>query len=350
MQSLVFRTDVSPNIGMGHLMRCLALGRAWKDSNKDVDVVFIAYCKSYKILEKINKEGFRIYTLQQLSDIETTIAILERENPDWVVLDGYHFNHKYQGLIKEAGYKLLVIDDFAHLEHYSADLILNQNYGAEMFSYNAEPYTRFLLGTGYVLLRREFLRYESHKRKIPDFARKILITMGGADLENHTNKILKAIELIDNLLNVKVVIGASNPHYGSIKEKKYKSRHNIEILTDVDDMALLMAWADVAVSAGGTTIWELAFMELPSVLGIVADNQEGAVNALVRQGVPSVGWIKNVSIKDIKELLEHVLSNKNLRKDLAEKGKQIIDGKGTYRIIREISKEATRENERLGVK
>jgi UDP-2,4-diacetamido-2,4,6-trideoxy-beta-L-altropyranose hydrolase/UDP-4-amino-4,6-dideoxy-N-acetyl-beta-L-altrosamine N-acetyltransferase len=330
---LALRADAYPELGSGHLMRCLALAQGAGELGRKV--VFITHCESGALLDRVRKEGFKLYEFGRPGGLEETVAILRGEKPDWAVLDGYHMG-SYQKAIKDLGCRLLVIDDYAHLEHYTADIILNQNYGAEKFRYSAEPYTRFLLGTEYVLLRREFLRYTDFKRTIPDMAKKLLITMGGGDPENNTLKVLRAVNLIDAVLDVKIIIGVSNPHLESISKEADSGRHNTEMLTAVEDMARLMAWADAAVSAGGTTLWELAFMGLPSVLFIVADNQENAVNALSMEGFPSAGWIKNTGVNDLKGILKQLLYDNNLRAALAEKGREIVDGRGAERVSKEM--------------
>jgi methionyl-tRNA formyltransferase len=113
--------------------------------------------------------------------------------------------------------------------------------------------------------------------------------------------------------------------------------HNIEVLAGVEDMAPLMAWADVAVSAGGTTVWELAFMGLPALLCIVADNQEGAVNALAKEGFPSAGWIKDATEVRIGKTLSELIHNKNLREKLAFQGRELVNGRGIGKTITEMS-------------
>lgn len=304
------------------------------------DVVFITYCDSTKLLDRIKKENLKIHILRNTGDIEKTGDILRKVSASWVVLDGYHFGPDYQRAIKETGCRLLVIDDFAHLEHYYADIILNQNYGAERFSYSAEPSTRSLLGTEYVLLREEFLKYADYKREIPDVAKKLLITMGGGDPENNTLKVIKAVNLIESSLDVKAIIGASNPHYGTIEEEADGSRHNIEILSGVEDMAPLMAWADAAVSAGGTTTWELAFMGLPSLLCIVAENQENGVNVLSQNGFfLSLGWLKDMTDEKISNGLAGLIHDRDKRQQMHKNCRTMTDGRGKYRVIEEMEKE-----------
>lgn len=158
--------------------------------------------------------------------------------------------------------------------------------------------------------------------------------MGGADAENHTSKMLDALNLVDVSLCIKVPIGANNPHLNSVKAIADKSKHNIEIIYDSQDMPALMQWADVAISAGGTTTWELLSMGVPSVLCITTDNQEDIVNSLNRKGmVLSLGWIVQNNYLDIVSILQKLIANKSLREELNNRCQTIVDGIGTERVI-----------------
>jgi spore coat polysaccharide biosynthesis predicted glycosyltransferase SpsG len=113
--------------------------------------------------------------------------------------------------------------------------------------------------------------------------------------------------------------------------------HNIEVLAGVEDMAPLMAWADVAVSAGGTTVWELAFMGVPALLCIVADNQEGAVGALGRDGVfRSAGWVNRLTDEELSDELANLIYGKDLRNAIHNRARAIVDGKGAARVAGEL--------------
>lgn len=332
---VVIRADAYPELGTGHVMRCLALGQGIKDNSGDV--VFATCCESDGLLDRLKKEDFFIQKLQAPGNLEKSLQIMSEENPDWVVLDGYHFDTEFQKAVKDAGHRLLYIDDYAHLERYYADIILNQNYGSEEFHYNTGEGSKLLLGTKYVMLRKEFLKYREFERKCPEFAENVLITMGGADPDNNTLKILEAVNLIESPLNVKVVVGAANPHYDMLAKEVEGSCHGVEILRGVEDMAPLMEWADIAISAGGSTVWELAFMGLPSVLCIVAANQEGAVNRLAEDGIfQSIGWIKDRSVKDITEAVAQLGQTRAVRKGMFLMEKEVVDGKGITRICAEM--------------
>ncbi|MCK4791586.1 MAG: UDP-2,4-diacetamido-2,4,6-trideoxy-beta-L-altropyranose hydrolase, partial [Desulfobacteraceae bacterium] len=291
--TLIIRVDAGTQIGTGHLMRCLALAQAWEDEGGEV--TFVTACQTEGLLQRLRGEGFDIHELArpypEPSDWDYTKGILAAYPNVWVVLDGYHFDEVYQQQVKEAGHRLLMIDDMAHLKHYYADIVLNQNLHAEQLHYAREPYTRLLLGTRYVLLRREFLAWRDWKREIPEIAQRVLVTLGGSDPENHTLKVIQALQEVDiPALEATVVIGASNPHTDVLEAAIRQSQTPIRLICNATNMPELMAWADVAVSAAGATVWELAWMRTPSVILIQADNQRRVAEELHQAGaVVSLG-------------------------------------------------------------
>jgi UDP-2,4-diacetamido-2,4,6-trideoxy-beta-L-altropyranose hydrolase len=139
--ALIIHADASTEIGTGHLMRCLALAQAWKDAGGQI--TFISACQNESLLQRLRDEKFNVHVLghpySDSSDWDYTKNILAAYPSAWVALDGYHFNEAYQQRVKEAGHRLLVIDDMAHLKHYYADILLNQNLHAEQLHYSCEP-------------------------------------------------------------------------------------------------------------------------------------------------------------------------------------------------------------------
>ena len=155
MKPLIIRSDASPEIGTGHIMRCIALAEAWQDTGGEV--VFILAYDTPALEARLKKEGFRILHISQKSgtigDADETALIAHEHGADWIVVDGYHFGAEYQKTIKDAGLSLLFIDDYGHADHYYADIVLNQNIYADMSFYpKFESYNRFLLGTKYALI------------------------------------------------------------------------------------------------------------------------------------------------------------------------------------------------------
>jgi UDP-2,4-diacetamido-2,4,6-trideoxy-beta-L-altropyranose hydrolase len=334
---LVIRADANAHTGTGHLMRCLALAQGWK--TRGWQATFITACDSDGLCRRLRDDGFQVITLERSypdpADWKTTSQVLVAHSGAWVVLDGYHFDPAYQRQIREAGHRLLVIDDMAHLDYYYADVVLNQNINAEQLRYSREPYTRLLLGTRYVLLRREFLRWQGWKREMPETARKVLVTLGGGDPDNQTLKVIRALQQVDaDRLEAVVVVGASNPHSRELQSAIRSSQFAIRLAWNVTNISELMSWADVAVSAGGSTCWEMAFMGLPNVLLVLAENQRSIAEGLSEADVTlNLGWFEQVMDVHIVEALSSLLNDRNRRQQMSYNGQMLVDGMGSERAV-----------------
>ena len=201
---------------MGHVMRCLALAEAWKDFEGKPFFLMADHLPGFET--SLNKNGFTCRYLSSTpgsdEDAKETIAAAHAVDAEWIVIDGYQFGGRYQDLIKRAGFTLLVIDDYGHADHYSADIILNQNVYAEKSIYqNIRSDTGLLLGTRYALLRKEFQKWADWKREVPVTAGKILVTLGGSDPDNVTQVVIDALKQIKGKKpEVIIVAGAANPH------------------------------------------------------------------------------------------------------------------------------------------
>lgn len=338
---LVIRADANVKMGTGHLMRCLALGQAWKDSGGDI--IFITTCPNEGLLKRLYDEGFVVHQLEHPypnpQDWEVTRRVLDEHRGAWLVLDGYHFDSDYQRKVKEAGHRLMVIDDMAHLPHYYADIVLNQNLHAEDLHYSCEPYTRLLLGTKYVLLRREFLKWKEWKRETPEIAKKILVTLGGSDPENITLKIIQALQRADiSDLEVTVVIGASNPHADTLEGEVRQSRIPIHLVRNVKNMPELMAWADLAVSSAGTTVWELAFMGVPTMVGITTPIEEFLASGVEKYKLfATMGWFTRLKAHQLTKALNELIYDVEARRDMATRSRHFVDGIGCNRVLEYLS-------------
>jgi UDP-2,4-diacetamido-2,4,6-trideoxy-beta-L-altropyranose hydrolase len=346
-EHLIIRVDANTQMGTGHLMRCLALAQAWKDTGGKV--TFITACQSSDLLKRPREEDFELHVLSHpysdAGDWAHTKDILAAHPSAWVVLDGYHFDEAYQQRVKDAEYQLLVIDDMAHLKHYYADIVLNQNLHAEQLHYSCEPYTRLLLGTRYVLLRREFLNWRNWKREIPEVAQRALVTLGGSDPENHTLKVIQAFqEVYMPDLEVTVVIGVNNPHACVLEQAAKQSCIPIRLVRDAKNMPGLMAGADVAVSGGGTTTWELLFMGTPALFLMLASNQRHIVEYIEYEKLgKNSGQAGDVSSESLAEAITSLAKAFNLRIAISRKARQIVDGQGVQRVVNSMQKPSTGE-------
>lgn len=334
---LIIRADANWKIGMGHIMRCLALAQAWHDHGGNA--VFITQCDSLALKERLFDEGCQVMELQNCypakMDLAQTKSVLDAYPGSWLVLDGYHFDSEYQQQIKQTEHPLLVIDDMADLDHYYADIVLNQNIYAEQLEYKCEPYTKLLLGTRYVLLRREFLKWQGYERDIPDVAKKIMVTMGGSDPDNVTLKVLKALERIDVPdLEVIVVLGPSNQNRDMIQRVADSSTVKIQLAENPEDMPSIMAWADLAVTAGGATVWELAFMGVPTLVIVLATNQyENARYLEIIGSAVNLGLSNNLSLDVVNLKLKDLISNPEMLISLITMSRKLVDGYGTVRVL-----------------
>jgi len=343
-KNLLIRADATTSIGTGHLMRCIALAQAWQD--RGGKVTFLSNCESYELRQRIIDEGFDFLPIEtphpDTNDLGFTLDMLSAishqpsATSPWLVLDGYHFTPDYQKAIRENSYRLLVIDDIAHLDHYHAHILLNQNIHASSLRYSYDRDIVKLLSCEYVLLRREFLKYKDWKREIPEKARKILVTMGGGDPDNVTLKVIKALNsLNDSDIEVKIVVGPANPNINSLEKELHNSPHAFGLLFSASNMPELMAWADIAISAGGSTCWEMAFMGLPSLIITLADNQAGIAEGLGKAGAGiDLGWHENISVKQCIQALKEILQDKNKRSRLSEQGQRLVNGKGKQKVIK----------------
>jgi len=341
---LLIRADASSEVGIGHIMRCLALAQAWQ--HRGGDVTFLSYCDSETLRQHIIDEDFDFISIEKPHpepyDLSSTLKVLSAMSHDlsatspWLVIDGYHFNPDYQKAIRENGYRLLVIDDMAHLDHYHADILLNQNIHASSLRYSCDRDTVKLLGCEYILLRRGFLKHKDWKREIPQKANKILVTMGGADPDDVTLKVIRALNsLNDQDLEIKIVAGPSNTNIMNLQKELAHSPFSFELLTSVKNMPHLMAWADLAISAAGSTCWELAFMGLPAMIITVADNQIGIAEGLQKAGAAvHLGWHDEITPNSIAANLQKILHNNKRMGDISESGQRLVDGKGGGRILR----------------
>lgn len=337
---LIIRADANWEIGTGHIMRCLALAQAWQDHGGKA--VFITQCDSPALKLRLFDEGCQVVDLHNrypaIKDLEQTISVLDSHPGAWLALDGYHFDSEYQRHIKKSGHPLLVIDDMADLDHYYADIILNQNIYAEQLNYNCEPYTKLLLGTRYVLLRREFLKWRGYKREIPEVAKKILVTMGGSDPDNVTLKVLKALDQVGITdLDIVVVVGPSNPNKNVLLQAIEFSLLSVRLTDNVSNMPDLMAWADMAVITAGSTLWELMYMG-NTILSYARNLEQN--NILVKLDRMNIikycGYVGYAGFASFNTVLRELALSKCIRTNMYYSGMNIIDGCGNIRLLKSL--------------
>lgn len=343
---LLLRADADAAQGTGHVMRSLALARAWQSQGGSAH--FITVRPAPSVRRRIEAAGARVIEVGEWhpapGDLESTIATLEKlrreaDADPWIVLDGYHFSPDYQGALRRAGCRLLIIDDNAHWQRYEADILLNHGIQAPRLDYHDSGDAWLLLGTRYALLRAEFESWRSHERNVEKEAKNILITLGGADADNVTAKVMGGLALLGDLgLDIQILAGPLNPHIAEL-HRVAAMAPNMRLLTDVADPAPLMAWADIAVAAGGTTAWELAFMQTPALLLVLAENQMAVADGIGAFGAgQSLGWANKLTSAAIGVALRRLIQDAPRRRRMADRGKILVDGMGPGRVVAAMEK------------
>ncbi len=325
-------------------MRTLALAQAWLDEGGDA--AYFQAATNPDIEQRLRAEGVEV-TCQPAepgsdADAASLIRFASARKAPWIVLDGYHFDDRYQGLVKQAGLRLLLLDDVGGSRHYYADLVLNQDLNAAKSLYdNREPYTKLLLGTKYVLLRREFRQYLRKPRDFGVHPATLLVTMGGSDPDNVTAKVIEAlVESSHNDLQTTVVIGPSNPNGPSL-EAAVTGYPRIRLLRSPPNMSELMARCDAAITAGGSTVWELAFFAVPSIVLVIAENQQPCADYLRAQAACLVlNGAESSRPKALAEAIDWFLDNPQWRAASGARFSAMVDGRGAARVC-EAMKAAT---------
>ncbi len=263
--TVYFRADGNTQIGLGHLVRCIALAQMLHDSFK---IIFVCRDIPTEMVNELRKHAF------VLSQIENeSFFFSEVSRHDIVVLDGYDFDLDYQKRIKLTGCKLVCVDDL-HDQEFLADLIINHAPGVSANDYRAQPNTQFALGPEFVLLRPAFLQHSHKRTKYANENKTILICFGGLDHENLSLITLKAVLDYAELKKIILITGPSYQYFNTI-ESIVKKDDRIEYYHAIDEekMVELMHLTDIAiVPASGILLESLAIGPIV-ISGMYTENQ-----------------------------------------------------------------------------
>jgi len=346
--NVVFRVDSSIQMGIGHVMRCLTLAQVLKENGENIEFI----CRKHKgsLIDKIRSNGFIVHELGLLeeTEVDTSLAhshwlgatqqqdandcidILKAKTLDWLIVDHYALDEQWQKRLKPYCEKLMVIDDLADRKH-QCDILLDQTFGRQQGDYSelTPKGCKLLLGSKYALLRPEFAKWRTYsleRRSKLEF-KKLLINMGGVDVDNVTEKILDRLELcrLSNDMNITVVMGGSAPYLESVKSKSIMLPYKTEVKVDVGNMAELMANADISIGASGATTWERCCLGLPTIQLITAYNQEFIASKLNK-----INAIKLVEIDDVVENLENF---QHWMKSTGESASKVTNGSGIKHFL-----------------
>ncbi|MBI5447032.1 MAG: UDP-2,4-diacetamido-2,4,6-trideoxy-beta-L-altropyranose hydrolase [Deltaproteobacteria bacterium] len=338
MKRVLLRAEADPQIGLGHVIRCLALAEAVAD--RGGEAIFATGLEEGFLLSLLRRECADV--VHPAGDGEFLELVRERR-PDWVVLDGYRFGLDLERAVRSRGARLLAIDDGVRPEH-DADALLDQNLGATPQRYRTPAGCSLLLGPAYLLLRREFRGGPAPRRDVSDPPR-ILVTMGGGDAGNHAWSVWKALRgSCRSPLEVRIVVSSLYRHRAELEAAAAADPLPTEVRVNPFDMSDEMRWADVAVSAGGSTVWELFRMGVPAVIGTVAPNQEETARELARRGlVRFVGALGPDCGPSLAEAVTGLLRDPDARHGMVCRAQEVVAGDPTARAAEYLLAAATRE-------
>lgn len=268
-------------------------------------------------------------------DLRATRELAIEQPGTWYVCDGYHFDDPYIAALRSSGGHVAQLASETKVAGYVADVLIDQIAGAEAVPYCHAPWTRVLLGARYAMLRPEFASARVAPRAIPQRGSALLVLMGGSDPLWQTEKVLAALDQVSVVgLAATIVVGARNDRLQSIQRIASGIRTvRVIVRYDPTHIARLMAKADLAISAAGTTCWELCTMGVPSAVLTVAENQSRNVTALEAAGAAvSLGWHEGVDAKRIAAVISELAEDQALRSRLARVGQDLVDGRGAFRV------------------
>lgn len=349
---IAFRVDASSQIGTGHVMRCLTLADGL--AMQGASVRFLARHMPLYLQEIIISKGFEFKLLSSKSngkyinelrhaewlgipqdnDAEETIATLTDKKWDWLIVDHYALDARWESVMRHATKHIMVIDDIADRKH-DCDVLLDQNFYADMqtrYVDKVPAHCQLLLGPNYALLRDEFRKLREQLQPRTGSVKRILVFFGGVDTDNYTGLAIQALaELSNKELNVDVVIGAQHPCRAEIETNCAAQGFVCHVQTD--RMAELMAAADLAIGAGGSATWERCCLGLPALSIYIASNQQKQIADAAEAGLLYAPLINDDLADVFKRHTLALFENAPLLRLISNAAMKAADGKGLIRVI-----------------
>lgn len=352
-KKITFIAHGSKQLGMGHIMRCCSLAETFRQNGWEV----FFFSKFYLGGDFIKQKGFSVeiwekedskeeceeFYFGEEKELETDMAwmwpFLLEQKPDVIFLDSYNVNIWFFQKLKEFAKCLVYLDDLAAWD-YPVDIILNPNVDAKEKGYaQFHKQEKCLLGPKYNLLRGEFSGIS--RREAKEEVKNILITTGAADPKNMTKVLLELCQNLCPQATYHLIIGSA---FQRKKEWEKEATKKVKVYQSPKRMSEIMLQCDIAVSAGGSTIYELAACGVPTLAFLYSENQRGVVEYLSRREyLVNIGEYQKLREKD-KDALEKFslqwseIVNQKKRQIMIKKQQKLFDGKGTKRVVKEIER------------
>lgn len=352
VKNIAIRVDANGQIGTGHFMRCLTLADGLK--YRGAQIRFVSRHLSEHLCSMLVNKGYEFALLasdqnhmpldelahahwlgvSQARDATDSIQALSDRVWDWLVVDHYALDFRWEFMLRQTVKKILVIDDIADRQH-GCDVLLDQNFYADMatrYTGKTPAHCQLLLGPRYALLRDEFRQLREQVKPRSGPVRHVLVFFGGVDVDNYTAQAIEALAGIGSSdLHVDVVIGAQHLHREQIETACAEKGFVCHVQTS--RMAELMAAADLAIGAGGSASWERCCLGLPSLTASLANNQVGIAKALDLFGACIyIGALETASAAVIQSAIIALLAHPDRFMLLSEKSYSLVDGLGVDRV------------------
>lgn len=356
MQHIAFRTDATSQIGTGHFMRCLTLADGLKQRGAQIRFVnrhlpehlrsmLVAKGHEFALLDSVQNDvaldelahAHWLHATQK-QDAQATIQALSDQQWDWIVVDHYALDARWESELRAIAKQIMVIDDIADRQH-DCDVLLDQNYYMDMqarYEGKVPAHCRQLLGPRYALLRDEFRKLREQIKPRAGAVKKILLFFGGVDADNYTGLAIQALSGLDiKGIDVDVVIGAQHPHHPDIEKACASLGYVCHVQTS--RIAKLMAAADLAIGAGGSASWERCCLGLPALLVALADNQVDIAKALDSIGAcVYLGTAEAADSLTIQRAITSLSDRRELLGEISNHACSLVDGMGVDRVCQEL--------------
>lgn len=318
---IIILTEGSKEIGFGHITRCVSLYDAFQKNGITPQFVING---DQSVQPLLNRKNYRI--LDWIVEKEIFYSLIE--NADCVIVDSYLISNNLCNLISDI-VKTPVFIDFIQKRKYKRGIVIDGSITQSKFIYGHE--ICYLKGIEYVMLREEF--NEIPQRVIRKNIQSILITLGGTDIRN----LMPLIQTVFSNVSIKkkLVIGSG---FVNIEEISSKVDTNTELIfqPDAEGMKRLMLEADMAITSGGQTLFELARIGVPSIIVGIANNQNNNINFFKRKQFSFAGWWSDTDLKKNLLLQFKEFENFELRTNISRNIKEIVDGKGVNKVVKKI--------------